>query len=326
MVKITFFNFSLNLRGTTCTMYDFAFYAKKIYGWDIQILYIKNHKNNHESSVNRFEKEFDVYEIDCNQNDLESVNRNIEIFLNRYPSEYFYIQKAGMNDGVNPKNSKTCVLCCSIVNPKIEKHGYKYAFISNWLSKYCSNGEVPVVPSIVNAGDNDLNLRSDLLIPSDAIVFGRTGGMDTWDIPFVNESIETVLDKREDVYFIFQNTPKFFIHDRVFYINVSSDIDFKSKFINTCDALIHARYRGESFGLVCGEFSSKNKRVITYRDSGEKNHIEILKDKGLYYGSKQELDNIFLNFNPEPEKDWNCYKEFEPEKVMKIFKEVFIDG
>ena len=324
-MKITFYSSHLGLRGTEVTMYDYAYYGRKIYGWDIQILYNIRNPINHRSTVEKFKKEFDVHYIDCDHQNFQCVNDEIEIFLDNNPSDYFYTQKGGEKDGVNPRNSKTCILCCAPIDPFKNKHGNKYAFISNWLSNQTSGGRIPVVPSIVCLEGDHGDLRKTLNIPRSAIVFGRSGGLDAWDIPFVNNSVIGLIKKREDVYFIFQNTPRFYNHERLIHIDPSSDMELKSKFVNSCDALIHARRNGESFGLVCGEFSFKNKRVITYRDSLERNHIEILGDKGLYYSSKSELDLIFMNFVPEPDKDWNCYKQFNPENVMKIFKKVFID-
>lgn len=324
-MKITFYNPHLGLRGTEVMMYDYAFYGRKFYNWDIQVLYNKQDKRSDQLSIDKFKKEFDVYEIDCDPKNFSLINHEIEKFLEKHPSDYFYTQKGGPTKQVNPSNSKTCILRCSIVDPKEDKHGHSYAFVSDWLSKKCSNSEIPVVPAIIELPNTMEDFRQEFKIPKNAIVFGRTGGVDTWNIEFVNEVICDILKSNENIYFIFQNTPNFLDHERIIHINNSFDKDFKSKFINTCDAFIHARMEGETFGLSCAEFSLKNKRVITYSKSRENNHTEILGNKGLYYSSPRGLFNILSNFIPEPEKDWNCYKEFSAEKVMKIFQDVFID-
>lgn len=324
-MKITFYSPHLGLRGTEVSMFDYAYYGRKFYGWDIQILYNRRETRSHPSAINKFKKEFDVFELDCNPQSFLEQEKHIENFLEEHPSDYFYIQKGNRNDFINPKNSKTCILSCSITNPKKEKHGDSYAFVSQWLSNHCSNGEVPVVPYIVDQKkEEDGDLRLKLNIPKDAIVFGRTGGLDTWNLGFQNDVIRDILNKRDDIYFVFQNTPDFLDHERIIHVESTSDTEFKSLFINTCDALLHARREGESFGLTCAEFSVRNKRVITYRDSPERNHIEILGEKALYYSSHRELYSVLDNFKPEPEKDWNCYRDFEPKKVMKIFREVFL--
>ena len=60
------------------------------------------------------------------------------------------------------------------------------------------------------------------------------------------------------------------------------DLVKKAEFINSCDVMVHARSIGETFGAAIGEFSSKNKPVITC-DCGDTEHIEILSDKGIIY-------------------------------------------
>jgi len=328
MKKITFFSPHMSLRGTEVALFDYAFYGRQIYNWDVQILYNKNDTRNHPSTVEKFTKEFDVFSINANQSDLHDVNEKVELFLNLHPSEFFYVQKGGRRDGLCPSNSKTCILCCGEVDPVKEKHGHSYAFVSRWLTNTCSNGLTPVVPPIVDLPDISEDMRGELKIPSNAIVFGRTGGMDTWNIPFTNSVIQFILENASiKPFFLLQNTPRFYDHPNIIHLPSTADLIFKTQFINTCDALLHSRYEGESFGSTCGEFSIRNKRVITYGNSRERNHIEILKDKGIYFTSPEELLKILTEFSIRNTKgDWNCYREFEPEPVMKIFKNIFISN
>ena len=44
-------------------------------------------------------------------------------------------------------------------------------------------------------------------------------------------------------------------HPRVLYVDTIYSEEDKDMFIRTCDAMIHARRRGESFGLSIAEFS-----------------------------------------------------------------------
>ena len=123
----------------------------------------------------------------------------------------------------------------------------------------------------------------------------------------------------------FDLVQKFINHERVLFIEPFADLNIKRRFINTCNAMLHARNEGESFGAAVAEFSICNKPIITYANSPEKNHIFTLKDKGIYYNDYSTLYNILNNFKPQPEKDWNAYTAFSPESVMKQFQEVFID-
>ena len=318
----------MGLRGTEVTMFDFAFYGKKIYNWDIQVLYNKNDERNDSTVIQKFSNEFDLHYVEADRHDHYEFNKSIESFLDKHPSEYFYLQKGGQNDGLCPSNSKSCILCCAIVDPEKERHGHRYAFISDWLSNHCSGGKTPVVPSIVDLPDIQTNLREELGIPLGATVFGRTGGMDTWNIPFTNEVVKRVCEIDDNTFFVFQNTPRFFDHKNIIYLDTTADLKRKVEFINTCDALLHSRLEGESFGLTCGEFSLRNKPVITFFDSPERNHIEILKDKGVYYQNGQQLLDILLLFKKQianRHADWNCYRHFSPEKVMPLFKDKFLN-
>ena len=91
--------------------------------------------------------------------------------------------------------------------------------------------------------------------------------------------------------------------------------------------MIHARDNGETFGIAVAEFSSKNKPIICTK-MVDLAHINLLGDKAILYTNETDLNNILTNFNPEIEKhkDWNAYKDYTPEKVIKIFKEVYLDS
>jgi hypothetical protein len=205
-----------------------------------------------------------------------------------------------------------------------DPHGDVYAYVSKWLSDSCSNGEMPYVPYMADLPNVEENLRADLEIPEDAVVFGRTGGHDTWNLPFSNQVMEALLAHRQDAYFLFQNTPIPFEHERITHVESTADLIYKTKFINSCDAMIHARHEGESFGLACAEFSLRNKPIITWNGSRERNHIDILGPKGLYYENGREMFDVLLSFEKSTDKDWNCYKDFNPQTVMEKFKEVYL--
>ena len=133
-----------------------------------------------------------------------------------------------------------------------------------------------------------------------------------------------ILLKRSDIYFLFLYTNKFIDHKNVIYLEGNSDMEYKTKFINTCDAMLHARHQGESFGLSVGEFSIRNKPVITWTHGRDGAHIEMLGNRGIYYNNDVELFNILNNFVPDPTKDWNAFKNYNSESVMKIFNNVFL--
>lgn len=104
-------------------------------------------------------------------------------------------------------------------------------------------------------------------------------------------------------------------------------MNYKMRFINTSDGMIHARGIGESFGLACGEFSIKNKPVMTYALSPQRSHIEILGDKALLYKGPKDLERMLLAFDQkvQHQQNWDAYSEhFLPAPVMKKFQKVFL--
>ena len=166
------------------------------------------------------------------------------------------------------------------------------------------------------------NLRSILNIPQDAVVLGRHGGHCTFDIPFVHSAIKQILNHGpENLYFLFMNTRAFFEHPRMIYLNATIDMNEKNMFIHSCDGMLHARMQGETFGLSIAEFSVFNKPIITYANSREKEHIEILGEKAILYHSEMELMNIFMNLTRHlnSRTDWNAYCNYSPDKVMELF-------
>ena len=312
-MKIAFFSPHLCLRGTTVAMHDYSFYNQEILGNESVVIHERDHQYNDETVVEKFEKHAQVIPID-GISGLDSA-------LEKEKCDAVYIIKTGKNDERIAHACKTLIHCVGVQN---DPHGDVYAYVSKWLSDVCSGGKTPYVPYMVDLPNVDEDLRKDLGIPEEAVVFGRNGGHDTWNLPFANAVIETVLRNSSNIYFLFQNTPIPFRHNRILYVERKADMAYKTKFINSCDAMIHARHEGESFGLSCAEFSLRNKPIITWLDSKERNHIEVLGSKGLYYSSPQDMFESLMTFQKQPEKDWNCYRDFNAFDVMKKFKEVYL--
>jgi hypothetical protein len=89
--------------------------------------------------------------------------------------------------------------------------------------------------------------------------------------------------------------------------------------------MIHGRKEGETFGLSICEFLYYNKSIITNIECRDRNHISILKDKGLYYSSANELYSILINFKKSQFDGKSLINKYTPENVMKKFK-ILING
>lgn len=203
-------------------------------------------------------------------------------------------------------------------------HGKVYAGVSEWIAKKYNSDLF--VPLMVTVEDSNENLRDQLNIPENSIVFGRLGGKDSFNIDFAFTAIINTLNLRDDVYFLFApTTHKHIIHPRVIYLDTITDAVEKRKFINSCNAMIHARAEGESFGIAVLEFSKCNKPIITYPGTDQQ-HIMNLK-KALVYNNQSELEEYLIHFEKYYNKNEN-YDEtepFTPEEVMKKFKSIFLD-
>ena len=315
-MKIAFHDNCLCVRGTTVALYNYAYWSKKYLNIEPVIIYNKFNPANDKMGYDKCASQFPVFAY----NDVIQID---DILSNENCDALFAI-KGGAPDGVISNISKTLICAVSSRCTKNDIHGDIFAMGSEWLSE--NIGGVPSVPHIVHLPNTEEDMREELSIPNDALVLGRNGGWETFDLPFVKKAIIEVLGQRDDLWFIFQYTEPFYQHERIIYLNGTADLVEKTKFINTCDAMIHARYIGESFGLSCAEFSIRNKPVITWYNSLERNHIYTLGDKGIYYENENDIKFILLNLDKKEinELEWNCYQDYSPEKVIKKFEEVYL--
>jgi hypothetical protein len=313
-MKIILHDNSLNLRGTSVALYDYAFHLKKLYNHECAIAYDVNHATNDQKVIKKFKREFEVFGY-SNFTDINAFIQNIQ-------ADIYYATKAGERDGKNPLNIKTCVHAVFPCGSE-HIHGDVYAFISPWLSQHCSNNTTPFVPYMVNLPNTTEHYRTQLSIPKHAIVFGRYGGIETFDINFVYQVINDIVKTNANIYFLFCNTYKFINHPNVIFANNTASLLEKVKFINTCDALLHARHRGETFGLAIAEFMSKGKPVFTYSGSAEKNHYLLLDNQGVLYDNSEDLYCKINEFVPHSVSYRQNYT-LEPTHVMQKFQTIFL--
>tara|TARA_R110001592_G_scaffold359164_1_gene665060 strand:+ start:27 stop:971 length:945 start_codon:yes stop_codon:yes gene_type:complete len=313
MKKIAFHSGQLGLRGTEVALYDYARYNEEILG-NKSIITVQDPNIrkgwSDPSAIKKFKDRFPVfYYKDFSEVDKILDDNNIDIF---------YMQKAG-DRSILPKEIKTVIHSVFQYN---EPHGDVYAYISKWLGDLYNKPYVPYICDLPNHNDD---LRELLKIPKDATVFGRHGGIETFDIGYAQESVIEISNERDDIYFIFLNTQRFTNNKNVIFLNGTSDMYQKVRFINTCDAMLHARQRGESFGLAIAEFSLRNKPIICWKGGTDLAHVDMLGDTAFYYENKTELKSILSDFKIDNSVNYDIYKKYNPKDVMQKFKEVFID-
>lgn len=328
MKTVLFFDEHLNERGCSVSTYDYAHYNEVILG---NKSIIASYKTAELTTYNKVKSRFNEVYLVNNFNELENIK-----------CDYVYRQKFGYNDAKLVSSAKNLV---HAVFPSYDPHGDVYAYISKWLalglkegSIKCEftptpdpstiKGDIPFVPYMIDLPNHNNNFKEFFNIKSEELVIGWYGGINSFDgeLGIARQVVIDVAKKRKDIKFILMNQEAFYDAENIIFVEGTTDLEQKVAFINTCDMMLHARGRGETFGLAIAEFSTLNKPIITYGDSRERNHIMTLRDKGFYYYDYNSLYDILMNTQKSDikEKEWNCYQEYTPEKVMDKFNNTFL--
>jgi len=309
MKKIAFHSNQFSLRGTEVALYNYAKYNEEILGNKSVIF---TFPNSNMDALDKFQSRFEVQ---------IKFWWEYESYLKENNFDFLYFTKMGIQDGYCLNTIPTLIHTVFRFN---EPHGHKYFYISDWLAK--DQGYSPETHSLPYICEKlptpNENYREKLGIPTTSTVFGCYAGATEFNIEFVKDAIRKIIDERDDIEFIFMNVNKFVDHPRVKFLPGSWDLQTKSSFVNACDAMIHARSGGETFGLAVSEFAMENKPVITYELSGERAHIEILGERAIYYSSREDVYDIFNNLKSyiKYEDYYLPYEQFSPEKIMNKFK------
>lgn len=317
-MKIAFQSNQLSMTGTEVALFDYAHHNELQLGHKSVVFYQAANPNNAAQAIQKFTDRFEVFAYQ----DMQDLDRQ----LVSTGCNLLYAIKSGKRDGVMSTTVPTMVHAVFPTSPH-QIHGASFAFISSWLSDKCTRGKAPAVSHIVEMPAADGDMRAELGIPADALVLGGYGGKHSFDVPCAIEAVRTLLATRSDVYFVFMNFERFVDHERAFFLPATTHMATKARFIQTCDAMLHARLQGESFGLAVGEFSVMNKPVLTYKHCKHTHHINMLADKGLIY---EDAVSLVQQVHALPERlqresNWDCYSATcNPASVMQAFDEHLI--
>lgn len=187
-----------------------------------------------------------------------------------------------------------------------------------------AQGGVGCLPNVVlhaprGAATTPEEARAALGVPPDAeAVFGRYGGHDTFDIPWAQDAVRAVAAARPRTYFVFMHTRRFCTLPNVLHFDATCDLEAKRRFVDACDAMLHARRDGETFGLACGEFALAGKPVLTWA-GGEGEHRALLGEAALVYRDRSELEGLLAR-KPAPVAPPAGYERYLPDGVMPEFE------
>jgi len=324
MKRIGFFIRHFAERGTEVATFDYAHYNETILGNRSYIIRCneegedKYNFGHHRFSFDKFEKRFPIITI-RSMEDMKDVIRILNL-------DVFYTQTGGSAENwIYNFDRKDIWSGCKTIKHSVFSSDNPEADL-NLVLHSCINDKYKttqlVLPYVVHLPTVDSNLRQELGIPEDATVFGGYGGKDSFSIPYVKQVVYVIAKQFPNIYFLFANFHPFctslpnIIHRPAIII-----LEDKVKFIQTCDAMLWGRHDGETFGLAIAEFSIKNKPIFC-TSSGDIAHLQLLKEKAIIYNDPQDLANKLVGFNKDNVKgfDWNAYRDYEPEKVMQIFK------
>lgn len=320
-MKIAFFIRHFGERGTEVAAYDYADQNEKILGNQSIIVgftpetYAQHGLTCVPNVLNKFQNRFSVF--------LVSSFAEVDRLLRRESVDVYYTLTHGGTETYPFGDVTACTYAVHCVFETRQPHGDVYACIGPQLNDRFGTS-VPVVPHMVTRGMSTVTLRKELGIPDDAIVFGRHGGLDTFDVRFAQEAVAEVARADPSRYFLFLNTARFCDLPNVIHLPMTIDVEEKQKFINTCDVYLHARSEGETFGLSVAEFAISEKPVIAWSVCLDRQHLDILGEKAIRYTSKESLVDILTTFTRGcVDMTTNGYKAYSPEPVMKAFQDVF---
>ena len=326
-MKICIHSNQFDGRGTGKTPYDYGVALRDILGHEV--CYITSSRSANEG-LEKINKEFAVYQYDgyINSDPGENIKLLIEKLVDQHKIDFVHMIKEGRNDNATPTNCKTGI---HYVFKGEQPHGDVYAAVSeNLAKKYKQN---KFIPHIIRRMPPSKNTRALLGIPRDALVVGRHGGRDSFDLPFVKSAIIKALDARKDIYFLFLSTNQFVIHNRVIHFDWVPSEQSVFNFIYACDIMLHARGMGETFGLSVAEFSACNRPVMTWTGKGspaglyDTAHIDHLQGKAFQYDDEASLLFYLKNIKSFDlmNQHWDMFTEkFSDKNVIKQYEKVFL--
>jgi hypothetical protein len=313
---VAFHSNTMSLRGSENALWDYANFNETVLGNQSVICHPAELENAENPTFAKWKARFPL---------LSYRTRNeLSRRLKERGVEVLYQIKPGPFDGFIIPGVKNCIHSMFLSD---EFHGDRFAYVSRWASIVMTGRENSFVPHFVPKLVSDRNLRGKLGIPIGAKVFGRHGASDTFNIPFARRAIEAHARKQPADHFVFLNTQPIRGTEKlknVHYLKPTIDPEEKAQFLATCDAMVHARWHGETFGLAVGEFAALGKPVITFGESRERAHLEMLGSAGLLYGNPNRLRRILEDFQPHQAAGTEYGKHADPSLVMRVFQEKFL--
>ena len=347
-------------RGSGVATFDYADYAERLLGATAALIVCENtgpDDPSYSATVQRFRARFNAPIVELK---LHPANQSREIVWNALVDHritHMYSHISGNPRLVSTEKQHSHFTHLDNLSSLVH---YVFTARHHWSSGdvhakigHIVEGHLPIVPLIArplesSAPDAARKLRDQLSIPSNATVFCSYGGQNSFSIDFVKHAISHLVNsdhpEDQDMYFLFANHLPFLKKPspRVIHMpNLKSSRD-KHAFVHACDAMLHARSDGETFGLAVAEFSMEERPVLAYahnflhHEKGPGNgvaleHVRILRNRPgalLPYTNQSTLNMQLRAFNRShrPNASINAYAPYAPQIVMRRFCDIFICG
>lgn len=314
-MSIGFHSPTLNPRGSCVALYDYANYTETILHYK-SIIFIPTTTLNDTATFMKFKNRFKVIFY-------KGTNDFIKKLLQEN-CKFLYTISYGKRTDEIVKVSKILPVFIHCVFDMSEPHGEYYYGVSLPLAlKFGKTEYLPHILPTFNEITN--NFRKELNISENSIVFGRHGGLDTFNIEFAKNVISKIVRQNSNIYFLFVNTPQWDNHSNIIHLPAFTNLYLKQKFIQTCDAMVVPESLGHTFGLAIEEFKFFDKPIICYNGPvWNNNHIISLGKNGIYFSNENELENALLNFKPYTIKYRNKEDYIDNRnEIVKKFKTLY---
>lgn len=208
--------------------------------------------------------------------------------------------------------------------------------ISNTVKNLRGGSDFVIYNPIPNKINNNDNLKEELNITDDNIIFGRIGREDNFNsISF--ESLSILKDKGINFKYIIigacENTKKhiqkFNLTENCIILDTTNDDYLIHKFNNTIDVFLHYRSDGETFGTAIAQSMMYGKPVISHF-AGFNAQSEIIGDSGFVCNNSLEYSEkiieIYNNKNLYNELSLKSMKralDFEEKKISLEWENLY---
>jgi len=317
-MRVAFHNPNVSIRGTFAAMVDYAEMTRSRLGHDSRLFLNRALALAHQAELPVLTQGLPISLYDTR----EELGQGVRDF----GADFFYEICPGTFHSL-PRVS--CPVGIHVVFPHGEFFGDRLRYISPWLSRVMTRQPDRFVPFWVRRYESRSTLRTDLGIPEDARVFGRHGGWDTFNIPFVHRVVRAHARRHPEDHFVFLNTQPITGTEgekNIHYLPPTVEPEAKARFLATCDAMLHARWHGETFGAAVAEFAVLGKPVLTYANSRERAHLELLGAGGRKYRNEQELEHWLRTFERGGRVETGFEPYTDPERVILMFAKQFLEN